>query len=193
MRIIKIHFGHCVRKYDPCYWITLWLLCRDRPAAARRCACFPYFYTRLIEFTHPTLEFYYFESCEITLSYLNFTAISSCCFLVPTQTHRDEPRNLSTRVCQCISFCTENGWSSWPQLVLHLWLLLGTSVFLNLNGCKFRWMVLTYYCLLLAENAVTSFFSHWTVLWSWCSPCAPWCLEIKMKRALMMCTVSFSA
>jgi len=33
-----------------------------------------------------------------------------------------------------------------------------TSVFLNLNDCKFRWMVLTYYCLLLAENAVTSFF-----------------------------------
>ena len=40
MRIAKIHFGHCVGKYDPYYWITPWLLCRDRNAAARRCACF---------------------------------------------------------------------------------------------------------------------------------------------------------
>ena len=104
---------------------------------------FPIFlYT--LEFTHPTLEFYYFVSCEITLSYLNFTAISSCCFLVPTQTHRDEPRNLSTRVCQCISFCTENGWSSWPQLVLHLWLLLGhlsSSIWMAVNSAGWCWPI----------------------------------------------------
>ena len=38
MGIIKIHFGHYVGKYDPLYWITPYILCRDRPAAARRCA-----------------------------------------------------------------------------------------------------------------------------------------------------------
>ena len=40
MRMKKIHFRHRVRKYDPWSWITPWLLCRDRPTAARRCACF---------------------------------------------------------------------------------------------------------------------------------------------------------
>ena len=39
MGIMKNHFGR-VGKYDPWYWITLYLLCRDRSAAARRCACF---------------------------------------------------------------------------------------------------------------------------------------------------------
>ena len=39
MRITKILFGHCVGKYDSYYWITPWLLRRDRPAASRRCAC----------------------------------------------------------------------------------------------------------------------------------------------------------
>jgi len=29
-----------VRKYGPLYWIRPWLLCRDRSASARRCACF---------------------------------------------------------------------------------------------------------------------------------------------------------
>ena len=29
-----------MRKYDPGYWITPYLLCRDRPAAARRCSYF---------------------------------------------------------------------------------------------------------------------------------------------------------
>ena len=37
MGIIKIHFGHCVGKYGP------GLLCQDRPAADRCCACFNYF------------------------------------------------------------------------------------------------------------------------------------------------------
>ena len=40
MEMMKIHFKHYVRKYGPWYWICPWLLCRDRSAAARRCACF---------------------------------------------------------------------------------------------------------------------------------------------------------
>ena len=42
MGIMKIHFGHRVRKYDPWYWITTWLLCPERSVAARRCACWWY-------------------------------------------------------------------------------------------------------------------------------------------------------
>ena len=42
MVIIKIHFGHCLGKYGPWYRITPYLLCRDRPAAALRCAYFIY-------------------------------------------------------------------------------------------------------------------------------------------------------
>lgn len=34
-----------MRKYGPWYWIRPWLLCQDRSAAARRCACFLYFST----------------------------------------------------------------------------------------------------------------------------------------------------
>ena len=39
MGIIKIYFEHCVEKYGPWYWITVYLLCRDQPAAARCYAC----------------------------------------------------------------------------------------------------------------------------------------------------------
>ena len=38
--VITIHFGNCVGKYSPWYSIIPYLLCGDRPAAARRCACF---------------------------------------------------------------------------------------------------------------------------------------------------------
>jgi len=39
MGIIRIYVGHCVGKYGPWYWTTPNILCRDRPAPARRCAC----------------------------------------------------------------------------------------------------------------------------------------------------------
>ena len=46
-----IHFGHGVGKYDPYYWITQWLSCRDRPAAARHCACYLSWFVLLSFFT----------------------------------------------------------------------------------------------------------------------------------------------
>ena len=37
---MKIHFEHRVGKHDPEYWISPWHLWRDRPTAARCCACY---------------------------------------------------------------------------------------------------------------------------------------------------------
>ena len=38
--IIEIHFRHYIGKYGLWYWIHTYLLCGDRPTAARCCACF---------------------------------------------------------------------------------------------------------------------------------------------------------
>ena len=58
MGVMKIHFGHHVGKFDPWYWITPYLLCRDRPAAARRCACF------FIDQTSQTVNSVFWEEVE---------------------------------------------------------------------------------------------------------------------------------
>ena len=52
-------------KYGPWYWIHPWLLCRDRSAAARRCACFfSFFSTKMIEikihFEHNVGKWYWY-------------------------------------------------------------------------------------------------------------------------------------
>ena len=53
MRIVKIHFGYLVGKYNHQYRITPWLLCQDRPPAARHCACLLFYLAaNLINLAH---------------------------------------------------------------------------------------------------------------------------------------------
>ena len=72
-----------MRKYGPWYWIRPWLLCRDRSAAARRCACI-------------------FSCWIIYQCVYMFTSVCTC---LPVCVHVYQCMYMSTSVCTCLPVC----------------------------------------------------------------------------------------
>ena len=133
LEIIKIHFKHWLGKYGPWYWIRLWLLCRDRSAAARRCAC--ECHTLLLSLFPPTnaMEISKFQFWVLWGKILPLVLIRSyISFMLGSD------RSVAALCCTCRIFVLLNiifPRCSTPfrqhislMLVLTVWLPLGRSV-----------------------------------------------------------------
>ena len=71
--IIKIHFGHCVGKFGPWYWITPYLFARIGPLQRGVVLVYSIFFSITRKGTHNDAETRFFFSIHVPGSYLFIT------------------------------------------------------------------------------------------------------------------------